>query len=102
MAGSLPFKSRLPVTQLIAQATEEHLEHDVGGHLQEVEGGAGAFIEGPITASAAKDDIAEIGGTLQRGGPGAVAVRTVHEIPVGLRFKEPPRYQARGHTYNPE
>ena len=40
--------------QLVAQPTQQHLKHDIGGHLDEVEGGASPFIEGAMTILAAK------------------------------------------------
>ncbi len=58
---------------------EEHLKYDVSRHFDEVKRRDGAFVEGATTALAAENSVTQIGGALQLGGLGRVAVRTVYE-----------------------
>lgn len=46
--------SNVPKAKLVTEPTQQHSEQDIGGHLNEIERGASAFIEGAIARFAAK------------------------------------------------
>ncbi len=56
--------------QLVAQSAQQDLKHDIGEHLDKVEGCASPFVEGATAILAAKHGIAQARCALQAGGAG--------------------------------
>ncbi len=56
--------------QLVAESTQQNLKDDIGGDLDEVEGGTGVFVEGAATILAAKHGITQVCPALQASGVG--------------------------------
>lgn len=66
-------------TQFVAQATQQNLEHDIGGHLDEIEGCASPFIKGAMTILALKHRIAQVRYPFQASRTSQVAMRAIHK-----------------------
>lgn len=80
--------------KLIAQVTQQHLEHDIAGHLSEVEGGTSAFIAGAMSILAVKHGIPQGCCALQVSGVRRTAVRAIHGAFAGQRLGAVAVYQA--------
>lgn len=70
--------SYVTIAELVAHAAEQHLEEDIGGNFNKVEGAARALTEGAATALAAKHIIAQASFALQRRDTGRLAVGAIH------------------------
>ncbi len=70
--------SNVAKAQLVTEPTQQHLEHDISGHLNEIERGASPLVAGAIARLAAIHRVAQISGALQLSGVSRSAVRTIH------------------------
>ena len=74
-------------THLVSQAAHQHLEDNVAGNFDEIEGGTGPFVKSASAASTAKHCVSKASSTLYTTGTLGITMRADHQILTGYIFQ---------------